>query len=251
MSTAQISVVDNAQGNGTSAQRLTQADAPPAVVAPTAGVEAVVIIDKRELFRECLASSIAKTSGHKVFSSPDVESWLDNSEAVRSYLIIYCCPGEFSASANPSQLARLAQIMKEVPVVVLSDCEDLDPVVDAIARGARGYIPTSLSLAIVSQALRLVEAGGIFMPAGSVMAALQASETQRSTAAGAGGTLLTPRQTAVVAAIGKGKANKIIAHELNMHESTVKVHVRRIMKKLNAKNRTEVALMANELLNGA
>ena len=40
----------------------------------------------------------------------------------------------------------------------------------------------------------------------------------------------------------------MIAFELKMRESTVKVHVRNIMKKLNAKNRTEVAFMANELL---
>ncbi len=45
-----------------------------------------------------------------------------------------------------------------------------------------------------------------------------------------------------------GKANKVIAYELKMRESTVKVHVRNIMKKLNAKNRTEVAFMANELI---
>jgi DNA-binding NarL/FixJ family response regulator len=52
----------------------------------------------------------------------------------------------------------------------------------------------------------------------------------------------------VVRAIQKGKSNKIIAYELNMCESTVKVHVRRIMKKLNAKNRTDVAIKAQSVL---
>ena len=59
----------------------------------------------------------------------------------------------------------------------------------------------------------------------------------------------TPRQAAVVEAIARGKANKLIARELDMCESTVKVHVRRIMKKLGARNRTEVALIANGLPN--
>jgi len=49
-------------------------------------------------------------------------------------------------------------------------------------------------------------------------------------------------------ALRRGKANKVIAYELNMRESTVKVHVRNIMKKLKARNRTEVAFMANELM---
>ena len=50
----------------------------------------------------------------------------------------------------------------------------------------------------------------------------------------------------MVAAIKQGKSNKVIAYDLNMCESTVKVHVRNIMKKLNAKNRTEVAMKAEQ-----
>ena len=46
-------------------------------------------------------------------------------------------------------------------------------------------------------------------------------------------------------ALKQGKANKLIAHELNMREGTVKVHVRNIMRKLHAKNRTEVAIWAS------
>jgi DNA-binding NarL/FixJ family response regulator len=60
--------------------------------------------------------------------------------------------------------------------------------------------------------------------------------------------LVTARELAVVRAIQKGKSNKVIAYELNMCESTVKVHVRRIMKKLNAKNRTDVAIKSQSLL---
>ena len=47
----------------------------------------------------------------------------------------------------------------------------------------------------------------------------------------------------MVEAIRQGKPNKIVAYELNMCESTVKVHVRAIMKKLKARNRTEVAYL--------
>src|SRR4030042_1914296 len=59
--------------------------------------------------------------------------------------------------------------------------------------------------------------------------------------------IFTARQTSVVRALCMGKPNKTIAHELNMRESTVKVHVRNIMKKLSARNRTEVALIAKGL----
>ncbi|MBS7739701.1 MAG: response regulator transcription factor [Chelatococcus sp.] len=62
-----------------------------------------------------------------------------------------------------------------------------------------------------------------------------------------GNSLFTVRQAAVVGALRQGKANKRIAYELNMQESTVKVHVRNIMRKLKAKNRTEVAVLTHEL----
>ena len=63
-----------------------------------------------------------------------------------------------------------------------------------------------------------------------------------------GATMFTAKQTAVIEAIRRGKANKVIAYELNMCESTVKVHVRNIMKKLQAKNRTQVALLTQHMV---
>jgi DNA-binding NarL/FixJ family response regulator len=55
----------------------------------------------------------------------------------------------------------------------------------------------------------------------------------------------------VVEAVGYGFANKQIAHKLKMSENTVKVHLRHIMKKLNVRNRTEIALMTRSLLDEA
>ena len=59
--------------------------------------------------------------------------------------------------------------------------------------------------------------------------------------------IFTDRQVEVVEALRRGKANKIIAYELNLRESTVKVHVRNIMKKVKATNRTEVVFKLNDL----
>jgi DNA-binding NarL/FixJ family response regulator len=60
--------------------------------------------------------------------------------------------------------------------------------------------------------------------------------------------ILGSRELSVVRAIQKGKSNKVIAYELNTRESTVKLHVRNIMKKWKAKNRTDVAIKAQTLL---
>jgi DNA-binding CsgD family transcriptional regulator len=88
------------------------------------------------------------------------------------------------------------------------------------------------------QALALVRAGGVFLPANSLlMSQRMTGELPTPSRAGLG--MFTTKQAAVIEAIRKGKANKTIAYELNMCESTVKVHVRNIMKKLKARNRTQ------------
>jgi DNA-binding NarL/FixJ family response regulator len=55
---------------------------------------------------------------------------------------------------------------------------------------------------------------------------------------------LTPRQWEVLGLLGNGKSNKAIAKDLGMQETTVKAHIKQIMKKLNVENRTQAALFA-------
>jgi DNA-binding NarL/FixJ family response regulator len=58
---------------------------------------------------------------------------------------------------------------------------------------------------------------------------------------------LTPSEQRVLELLKKGQPNKVIARELDIEETTVKVHVRRIMRKLNAANRTQAALVAQQM----
>jgi DNA-binding NarL/FixJ family response regulator len=133
-------------------------------------------------------------------------------------------------------------------MIVLADAEELGQIVEALEQGVRGYIPTSVSLAVAIEAMRLVRAGGVYAPVSCLVPANRNSECR--SAVKQPGDIFTARQAAVVKALRKGKANKIIAYELNMRESTVKVHVRNIMKKLSAKNRTEVAYITRGLMDG-
>ena len=66
-----------------------------------------------------------------------------------------------------------------------------------------------------------------------------------------GGSEVTTRELEVLASLAKGKSNKMIGRELNMREGTVKVHIRSLLKKLNATNRTQLALRAYRALDTA
>ena len=64
----------------------------------------------------------------------------------------------------------------------------------------------------------------------------------------AGGSEVTTRELEVLACLAKAKSNKMIARELDLREGTVKVHVRSLLQKLKATNRTELAVRAHRAL---
>ncbi|HLH11955.1 MAG TPA: response regulator transcription factor [Methylovirgula sp.] len=143
-------------------------------------------------------------------------------------------------------LSSLRSIAPSTPVAIVAERGDLNDALDAIKMGAKGYISTSMGLDVALEAMQFVSAGGTYLPVECVLAAKQSSG---KAAAGDSAGALTSRELAVIQAIRHGRSNKMIAYQLNMCESTVKVHVRHIMKKLRARNRTEVAIRAAEIVN--
>jgi DNA-binding NarL/FixJ family response regulator len=160
--------------------------------------------------------------------------------------LVLLCAG--SSPRDVEEIDRLLQLASPsvgyAPSILISDVEDADRIIDALDQGARGYIPTSVSLDVAIGAMRLVRAGGLYIPASSLMAARRSADSATSKQ-NDNSLRLTARQAEVAKALRRGTANKVIAYELGMCESTVKVHVRNIMRKLKARNRTEVAFMMN------
>jgi DNA-binding NarL/FixJ family response regulator len=205
---------------------------------------AFVVIEKRAFLRECFVSAMRSVFKQDVLAYPTIESWLNDTQSpVAVTIVMYVGSRDHHAEQVKEQLTTLARAQRQVSVALLCDDEDPDRIFDALERGVRGYILTSSPLDLALEALRLVAAGGTFVPASSFVEARRSRD--RPVIPEIGGMRLTARQMAVIDGLRRGKANKVIAYELNMRESTVKVHVRNIMKKLNARNRTQVAFIAN------
>jgi DNA-binding NarL/FixJ family response regulator len=220
------------------------------VSSPTGEAKVIVIIDKRVLFRECLVRCLQATDSNTVvLAFGSVADW---SKVVGQHAgamaVILCKQSTTHLDTEMARdLAVLSRAGPDTPIVLVSDAEDVDHILVALQSGARGYIPTSLTLDIAIGAIQVVAAGGTFVPANSLLA----SRRTAASAAGENGQtcrMFTARQAAVIEALRRGKPNKQIAYELNMRESTVKLHVRNIMRKLKAKNRTEAALLTSNLL---
>jgi DNA-binding NarL/FixJ family response regulator len=131
-------------------------------------------------------------------------------------------------------------------VIVFSETERVSDVLLLFESGASGYIPPSVELEVAAKALQLVAAGGMYVPACILSGYGDYGDPGKQQENGPNGDKFSSKQLAVMNALRQGKANKVIAYELNMCESTVKVHVRNVMKKLQARNRTEAALILNE-----
>lgn len=139
----------------------------------------------------------------------------------------------------------------DTPVVILCDEEHPDDLMTAVERGIQGYLPATTEPSVVVAAFHLIECGGAFIPVALLQQALAAERPAQLAglpSSGHGSVDFPPRQKDVLQLLCQGFSNKIIAYRLHMKESTVKVHVRQIMRKLQATNRTEAALRGAALL---
>jgi DNA-binding NarL/FixJ family response regulator len=165
-------------------------------------------------------------------------------------VIVYIRSASVTDACVQNALECVRLRLPDAPAIVFSDRDDVEDVNEALTCGLRGYIPTSVDAEVAFAALRLIHAGGTFIPAHALRSASGKPDTHVE---GARRRLfdeldLTPRELCVLDLLREGKPNKLIAAGLKMEESTVKVHVRNILKKLHAANRTHAASVANRLL---
>ncbi|WP_260306340.1 response regulator transcription factor [Variovorax sp. Sphag1AA] len=149
-----------------------------------------------------------------------------------------------------------------VPVIVLSGYEDPAVMRSALERGVLGFIPKAYSPEVMLSAVRLVLAGGVYVPPmmlssvpPGVIAGIPGSDAVQRSGAAPGGAqtlehlrnVLTERQVEVLQLLSQGKPNKLIGRALGISEGTVKIHLAAIFRALNVRNRTEAVVAAQSL----
>ena len=214
----------------------------------------IVLIDSKPLTRRSIGELLAKAFPEYEMVAVSTCEELLESKGGRigspNLVVVYIRSAGLASTSVKSALELLKVRLPDAPAVVLSDRDDGEEINLALSHGVRGYIPTSFDYDVAVAALRLISAGGIFVPADALRSAtakrnnhLDERRERRPDELD-----LTPRELSVVDLLREGKPNKLIAAQLEMQESTVKVHVRNILKKLHAANRTHAASVANRLL---
>jgi DNA-binding NarL/FixJ family response regulator len=134
-----------------------------------------------------------------------------------------------------------------IPVIVLSAAKDRRTVLAALGAGAAGFIPKSSSNEVMLNAVRLVQAGGKYLPSEILSAAgglVRGASEDGSSLQTLG---LTARQMDVLRLIAGGASNKLICRELDLAERTVKAHITAVFRALKVSSRTQAAIAAARL----
>ncbi|KRC68234.1 Transcriptional regulatory protein DegU [compost metagenome] len=147
-------------------------------------------------------------------------------------------------------LQLLTQDLPSCAVIILTVSEEADELGQALRDGARGYLVKNIDADALVSAIRRA-AGGEAVIADSMTAKLveqfrgQANQAPQPPGS-AERHRLTARETQIVQWLARGASNKVIARELDVSESTVKIHVQNVLKKLNLTSRVQVAVYAVE-----
>jgi DNA-binding NarL/FixJ family response regulator len=202
------------------------------------------VIDEKTFTRECIIRCLRTLDDRlRIEGFPTCDKCLQTAEG--QDLVLYHLRDDLSQWDN-IKLTSFKNLLSIVPVIILSDTDNQNSLGQIFQSGARGFIPTDhTTLEQIIEIIGLVCVGGVFVPLSSLSLRKSVGETARAEVGSSNE--FTRNELAVLDRLKVGKANKIIAYELGLSESTVKVHIGRIMKKLNVTNRTQIVCRAYTL----
>jgi DNA-binding NarL/FixJ family response regulator len=222
----------------------------------------ILLADDHAMFRTAVADGLEALigPGTEVLEAENYENThaqLAGTPDIDIVLLDLLMPG----FDNFEGLAGLIRDFPAIPVVVLSGSGQSRYQIEAVRRGARGYIVKNQPLSVLAQIVQIVRDGGTYVSTSALDGAPQLAEAASgppaplpSPAAPPPGaeesasrlSRLTDRELQILGCLARGASNKHIARDLGITDTTVKVHLRMIFKKLGVSNRTQAAFFARE-----
>ena len=205
----------------------------------------VLLVDDHTLFRSGIRSLLQR---HPEFSV--VGEAADGVEGIKRaqqlgpqvVLLDLNMPG----MSGVETLQLMLQDCPDSAIVMLTVSEDAEDLSVALRAGASGYLLKNIDTDYLTRAIRRAAAGETVVA--EAMTAKLVAQLQGGTAPAAVSELdrLTPREREILACLARGESNKGIARNLDLAESTVKIHVQNVLKKLKLSSRVQAAVYAVE-----
>jgi two-component system nitrate/nitrite response regulator NarL len=209
----------------------------------------ILLVDPHQLSREGLKHLLGSETHDVIGVARSVDDAADQiAKGLAPDLVI--CGLEEAASGDQS--AIIDQIRASFPnlkLVILANSVSSNLLLQAINAGVNAYLLRDMSLEALSRSLELVMLGQQIFPTQAALALV----ANRSTGSAYAGSSLSSeaalrtrgvsgREGEILRTLLSGHSNKMIARQLGISEATVKVHLKAVMRKINAQNRTQVAV---------
>ncbi|MFT6911914.1 MAG: two-component system nitrate/nitrite response regulator NarL [Paracoccaceae bacterium] len=199
----------------------------------------LLIADDHDLVRDTLAAFLKAEGDFEVTVTEDLHKACDlitNTEAPFDLVLLdYGMPGMDGLNG----LGRALELSKGKPVALMSGIAPKAVAKEAMEAGAVGFLPKTMGAKSLVNAIRFMAMGEKFVPVDFL--SREETEVENPLAK-----TLTARELDVLSGLCRGLANKEIARELDLQEVTIKLHVKTLCRKLDAKNRTHAAMIAKE-----
>ncbi|MFY0736106.1 response regulator transcription factor [Aurantimonas sp. NFXS3] len=198
----------------------------------------ILVADDHDLVRDTIALFLQNEGGIEVTVAATLDEALVRIDEVGSFdlvLLDYGMPGMDGLAG----LKRAIAANQDKPVALMSGVASRTVAEDALAAGAAGFVPKTLGAKSMVNALR-------FMASGEQYAPVKWMTEMEAKAAHPLADKLSAREMQVLEGLCDGKANKEIARDLDLQEVTVKLHVKTLSRKLDARNRTHAAMIARD-----
>ncbi|WP_321396366.1 response regulator transcription factor [Emcibacter sp.] len=205
----------------------------------------IIIADDHPLFRTALQQAIGQAFGdcriHEAGTLDDLQQLLESIQTPDFLLLDLQMPGTFGYSG----LIFIREHYPELPIVIVSGNDGTSTIHQCLNYGAAGFIAKSLSLPEMSEALKTVDGGQVWIPE-TARNSHPAPDPGKQDVARILGSL-TPQQYRVLSYMAQGLLNKQIAYEMDLSISTVKAHMTSILKKFGMFRRTQIVAAMKQL----
>jgi two-component system nitrate/nitrite response regulator NarL len=212
----------------------------------------VMVVDDHSLFRRGLTALLAHEPGLEV-----VGEAADGSEALRRVKelqpAVVLLDNHMPGVRGVDLLPGLLELAPDTQFIMLTVSEDEEDLAAALRAGAAGYLLKTIDGQDLAAAIRRAVLGEAVVSAEMTHKLVRAFKASSVTAAvplpasqPVEESLLSPREQELLREIVRGASNKEIARRLSIAETTVKIHVQHILRKLNLSSRVQVAVWASE-----
>lgn len=208
----------------------------------------IVLIDDHTLFRSGLKALLSRQDDFEIVGeAADGLEGVKLVEQVRPDLVLLDL--DMPTMNGHEALAQILGFDPDMAVLMLTVSEDGDDLTECMRLGARGYLLKKIDADFLLQSIRHVVSGdSIISPemTSKLVMKLRRDSYHPHQSVASDVESLTPRERETLAWLARGVSNKEIARALDLAESTVKVHVQSVLRKLSIKSRVQAAVFAVE-----